>query len=73
MYYGDHAPPHFHASYEGQDCIIEIQRLYVIEGGLSPRALGLVFEWAALHKSELIEAWNRAEKNQSPGKIEPLS
>jgi len=72
IYFDDHAPPHFHATYEGVDCVIDIQRLSVIAGELSPRAMGLVIEWATLHKEELIQAWNRAQQNEAPGKIEPL-
>ena len=72
MYFGDHAPPHFHASYEGAECIIDIQKLNVIAGDLSPRAMGLVVEWATLHRQELMQAWERARKNEAPGTIEPL-
>lgn len=72
MYYDDHAPPHFHASYEGKDCVFDIQRISLMEGNLSPRALGLIVEWATLHRQELLEAWERAQKREAPGKIEPL-
>ena len=72
MYFDDHAPPHFHATYEGHDCVVDIQELRVIEGNLSPRAVGLVIEWATLHREELMVAWNRAQRHEAPGKIEPL-
>ena len=72
MYFEDHAPPHFHANYEGLDCVIDIQRLSVIAGNLSPRAMGLVIEWATLHREELMKAWNRAQRSEAPGTIEPL-
>ena len=72
MYFGDHPPPHFHANYEGNDCVLDIRTLSVIEGSLSPRAMGLVVEWANLHQEELMQAWNRAQAHQNPGKIEPL-
>jgi hypothetical protein len=72
MFFGDHAPPHFHAKYEGTDCLIDIQRLGVIAGDLPPRALGLVMEWATLHREELMQAWERAQQNEAPGKIDPL-
>ena len=39
---------------------------------MSPRALGLVIEWAAQHKEELMEDWNLAKNNQPPKKIAPL-
>ena len=29
-------------------------------------------EWAAIHQSELLAAWERAERHEAPGKISPL-
>jgi hypothetical protein len=52
MYYSDHAPPHFHAEYGGDEVEIEIQTLQVLRGGLKRRAMGLVLEWAALHHKD---------------------
>ena len=49
MYYDDHAPPHFHVRYGEQKTIVAIESLAVIQGKLSPKALGLVMEWAAQH------------------------
>ncbi len=72
MYYDDHAPPHFHAEYAGDEALIEIRTLAVIAGNLPSRALGLVIEWASLHREELSAAWKRAENLEPVGKIEPL-
>ena len=72
MYFGDHAPPHFHAFYGKHEALIDINSLAVLAGKLPPRAMGLVAEWAALHRADLIEAWRRAENLESPGKIAPL-
>lgn len=44
----------------------------VIAGCLPPRAMGLVAEWASLHRSDLDLCWRRARELQAPGKIEPL-
>jgi hypothetical protein len=52
MYFGDHAPPHFHAIYAGCKAIVDIETLALIEGHLPPRALGLVIEWATIHQDE---------------------
>jgi hypothetical protein len=73
MYFDDHAPPHFHALYGGQEAAISIRDLSVLHGTLAPRVLGLVLEWAALHRLELAEAWRRVENGRSPGRIEPLA
>ena len=73
MYYDDHAPPHFHAWYAGDQAEIEIQRLGVISGSLPPKALGLVMEWAALHQDELMVDWANTSRNTKPNKIAPLA
>lgn len=72
VFYDDHNPPHFHARYAGQKVAIEIQTLQILDGEISPRALGLVMEWAALHKEELMQDWELAKSNQPPKKIPPL-
>ena len=72
MYFGDHAPPHFHAFYEDEEALIDIAKLSLICGHLQPRALGMVIEWASLHQKELMKFWGKAAKNQPLAKIEPL-
>jgi hypothetical protein len=62
MYYSDHAPPHFHAEYAGDEVEIEIATLTVLCGSLKRRALGLVLEWATRHQSELTLNWNLARQ-----------
>ena len=51
---------------------IGIKDLTVLRGRLAPRALGLVMEWATMHQSELLAAWERAERHEAPGRISPL-
>jgi hypothetical protein len=36
------------------------------------RALALVLEWWHLHRTELLENWQRAQARQPLNKIEPL-
>ena len=73
MYWKDHGRPHFHAWYAGQDASISIPDLSVLHGELAPRVLGLVLEWAVLHREELEEAWRRVENGKPPGWIDPLT
>ena len=72
MFFGDHAPPHFHAEYGNEKADFDIRTLIVIRGSLSPRVLGLVIEWASQHQSELLDLWERSSKNQSLYKVPPL-
>lgn len=72
MYFSDHAPPHFHAIYGEHEVVLAISDLSIVVGSLPGRALGLVVEWATLHQAELWDAWNRAQADEDPGRIDPL-
>jgi hypothetical protein len=72
MYYSDHDPPHFHVRYSGQKALIAIETLALWRGRLSPRALGLVTEWAAMHRVALMEDWNLARSEAQLKPIAPL-
>jgi hypothetical protein len=72
MYWRDHPPAHFHAMYSGDEVLISIADLSVLEGTVSPRALGLIIEWATLHHAELQKAWADARSLQPLTTIEPL-
>ncbi len=72
IFYLDHNPPHFHAKYNEYEAIIRIDSLSVIAGSLPPRALGMVMEWAAIHREEILENWRRAENFEELKKIQPL-
>lgn len=72
MYYNDHPPSHFHVRYGQQKALIAIETLSVLEGGLKPRTLGLVIEWASQHQSELMRDWELARQNVPLENIDPL-
>lgn len=72
MYYNDHASPHFHAKYGGEQASIRIDTGHILEGSLGARALRLVDEWRLLHQSELLDDWHRAQARQPLVRIEPL-
>jgi len=72
MYFMDHNPPHFHAEYQGMKAEYDIRTLDLLAGKLPNRANALVLEWAALHKNELLENWEKAKVPSSLKKIEPL-
>ena len=72
MYWSDHNPPHFHASYAEHEAEIEIRTLGIIGGSLPAKARALVIEWAAMHQQELVERWEDARNHDPLEKIEPL-
>jgi hypothetical protein len=51
---------------------VAIESPTLLEGELSPRALGLVMEWAALHRQELLDDWNLAREQRPLNRIAPL-
>jgi hypothetical protein len=72
MFYSDHEPAHFHAIYGEYEALIEVETLSVFRGSLPRRALALVLEWAALHRAELRDDWQRARNGKTLNEIEPL-
>ena len=60
MFCDDHEPADLHASYGGARALIGIDPVAVLRGGLPPRALSMVLEWAALHEAELRDNGERA-------------
>jgi hypothetical protein len=72
MYFGDHAPAHFHVKYEKFEAKISISDLKILAGELPKRALAHVLEWAFEHRDELLEDWKLVVDGKSPKKIKPL-
>jgi len=69
---GHHARPHFHARWAGWAASIDLAG-QVIAGSLPPHALGLVTEWAALHRDELAANWELARREAPLRPIEPMA
>jgi hypothetical protein len=72
MYFDDHNPPHFHVRYNDYRALISISELKVLEGHLPARILGLVIEWAELHKDKLMQDWDMVKTTGKYFQIEPL-
>jgi hypothetical protein len=72
MYYNDHAPPHFHAEYGGDEAVFMLDTLQVLHGEVPRRVRALVVEWATLHHDELLANWNLARRAVPLRAIEPL-
>ena len=51
MFWDEHAPPHFHATYGEYKATIDIRALQIKEGILPRRAAQLVLDWSELHQA----------------------
>lgn len=71
MNWRDHNPPHIHALYGEREALISLDGA-VLAGELPRRALSMVFEWLAIHRTELVDNWQRAQQRQPMQRIEPL-
>ena len=72
MYWSDHMPPHFHAYYGGDEVLISINELEVIEGTFPGKQLKMLLGWAAMRQDQLMENWELASKKMELFAIEPL-
>ena len=72
IFWREHGPPHFHAEYGEHEALIGIESLDILHGSLPARARRLIMEWAAEHRRELLENWERAVNRQPLNEIEPL-
>jgi hypothetical protein len=72
MFYRDHPPPHFHATYGEHEAAIAIGNGAVLWGSLPRRALAHVQEWRQAHVAELEEDWERALARRPLNPIAPL-
>ncbi|OUQ19063.1 hypothetical protein B5E84_07185 [Lachnoclostridium sp. An14] len=75
MYYDDHNPhnpPHFHAEYNGNRVIVEIEGARVIKGAFPSRQLKLILAWCVLHQDELMQNWELSKDGKPLNRINPL-
>jgi hypothetical protein len=67
----DHPVAHFHAYHAGRRVSVSADG-DVLAGGLEPRALQFVREWATLRHNEILANWERARRNEPLLGIDPL-
>lgn len=72
LYWNDHAAPHFHAKYNGEEVLLLIDSWEIYSGAIPKRAMKLVIEWADLHREEIMKDWEDATNGKQLTKIEPL-
>jgi hypothetical protein len=69
---GHHVLPHFHVEYGANRASVSTSGA-LLAGGLPPRCLRLVSEWAELHEDELLANWQLARDGKPLSPIEPLA
>lgn len=72
MNWRDHPPPHIHARYGDEEITVTLDNAMRIEGRIQRRALLLLLEWVDLHRAELLDNWQRAERREPLTQIDPL-
>ncbi len=68
---GDHQVAHFHAHHGDRRASVSVDGA-VLAGELGARELGLIREWARLHRAELLANWGRARSAEILHPIDPL-
>jgi hypothetical protein len=67
-----HHAPHFHAYYQDEIAIYNIDSVELVAGSLPIRQMRLVEAWAEIHREELQVDWHRLQAGQKPLPIAPL-
>lgn len=57
MYFDDHGLPHFHIVCNGQEVVVLIETLQVLEGEIDKHALVEGLAWAAANQPLLRKTW----------------
>lgn len=73
MNYNEHNPPHFHAAYAGEECVVNILECCVMSGRLPRKQLRLLIAWAEIHQDELMQNWELSRDRKPLYRIAPLS
>ena len=64
MHWRDHAPPHVHVWYHGQEALVAIGTGEVIAGDLPRNARRIMREWVEEHQTELLANWERGRQRE---------
>lgn len=62
MWHDDHPPPHIHVEYQGFEALVNIQTGEVSKGKLPPKVAAIVSDWCLVHRQELLDNWERAQR-----------
>lgn len=72
MYWNDHNPPHFHAIWNDNEVVINIETTDVIAGEMPKIKLKSIQNWCKINKLALLANWELARQEKPLLKIEGL-
>lgn len=67
-----HNKPHFHAYYQDEAAVYDIETIEMIDGSLPRRQQRFVEAWAELHHYELLANWRQLHAGNPLASITPL-
>ena len=70
IFHEDHPPPHVHVQYGEYEAVVEIKTGDIMKGKLPKRVRQIVRNWVKNKQFELRRAWQVAQENKIPKKIE---
>ena len=63
--------PHIHFTYGEYECSISVLDR-VVDGKAPSKVIAKVNEWMDLHETEILTLWEKAQRGEKLGRIEPL-
>lgn len=72
MFYNEHEPAHFHAEYQGNRGVFNLNGDLISGNFKSNTAKRLIKEWAELHQNELELNWQNIIEGKNLDRIKPL-
>ncbi len=64
MFWREHNPPHFHASYQGAEAVYDIKKAKRIKGFMPNKIDKIVNKWAEEHRDKLLQNWEMMMKGK---------
>lgn len=71
LYWKDHNPPHVHFNYGNYECSISVIDR-VVDGQAPAKVIAKVNEWMDQNESAILALWEKAQRGEKIGRIEPL-
>ena len=71
LFWKDLNPPHIHFVYGGYECSISVLDR-IVDGQAPAKVIAKVNEWLDLHEAEILSLWEKAQRGEKIGRVEPL-